>query len=233
MPKILNLSFSRIFVPAFVALLLSVSATVGYGNEPRQSRLLSRASHPFEPIEMVSIKVKGNPINFDEPLGSDKDWLQGLMIRVKNISEKPISYISIELWSYPPESGHIPRVTSFFRGSLPLPRNGVLEPPKTIVSPGEFIDITFTDEMYNIYKEYLQVSNLKVSVGKIFFMDDTLWMDGVIFTRDPDKPTRWKPVQSSVKSVEEFYLQKKTQSLVQPPGKLVNHIFPTAWPARP
>jgi hypothetical protein len=158
----------RIYIFALGALIFSVTTVLGFGIEPRQGRLLSKASHPFEPIEIESIKVKGNPINFDEPLGNDKDWLQGLTIRVKNISEKPISYISIELWSYPPESGDKPRVTSFSRGSLPLPRNGVLEPPTTIVSPDEFIDITFTDEMYNIYKEYLQVSNLKVSVGNVF-----------------------------------------------------------------
>ena len=213
-----------------ILLLFGLTAKIN-ANQAGQGRILKSVTYPFAPVEIIEIKVNDTPISFNQILGNDIDWINGLTVRVKNTSEKPISYISIDLRSEPPESGDKPRITSFSKGVLPVSRDIPVAPGNTLVAPDTFIEIPFTNEQFQIYKDYLQVSSLQVSVGSVFFTDDTLWMQGVLYTRDTKNPNKWNPVKSSVERLEKYYLQKRTQSLMQPLGMSPRTSFPALKPA--
>ena len=41
-------------------------------------------------LELVEIKVAGNPVLLGQPFDADEDWVKKMTLRVKNISNKPI-----------------------------------------------------------------------------------------------------------------------------------------------
>jgi hypothetical protein len=46
-------------------------------------------------VEVLGFNLAGIPVNLDQPFRADDDWLKDLRVRVKNISEKPISHLRI------------------------------------------------------------------------------------------------------------------------------------------
>ena len=219
-------SRSRARITICLAFLLAITASLASANVPvqdglaRPARVISKLTSPFEPVLLTNAKARGKAIRFEMPsVDDDQNWLQGLSVQVRNISERAITYVSIELRVDPPESGNLPRITSFSAGSLPLSGDGLLPTAEKLILPGRSIDIKFPDEKYLRYREYLQVDNVKISIGKVFFEDDTLWMGGVLYTRDPKNSNRWNPVESSVRNLEESYrerIKQQSQSLVRP-----------------
>ena len=199
----------RFMIFVFAALFY-LSPTFVSAAVQTQGRVLAREELPFEPIEIVNVIVKDSTVSFGTALTEDSDWLQGLTLRIKNISGKPISYRGIQLCVNPPESGNLPKVTEFSAGSLPILNNDLLTPARTLVAPNNYIDIKFDDSAYKKYKTELQVSKVFIRVGKIFFTDDTLWSQGMLHRRDPNKPNRWNVIDSSRLRVEEFYKQKSS-----------------------
>ena len=118
----------------------------------------------------------------------------------------------------PPASGTVPRVTELSAGSLPIARNGILSPAKTLVGPDGVTDVSLNDAAYDTYKNELQGPRIKVRIGSVFFTDDTSWKQGMLHKRDPSNPNRWIVVESSRERLEEFY--KKLRS-----GRLLGNYF--------
>ena len=57
---------------------------------------------PFEPgrqtpVEITAIEVKGKVVEPGRKFSSGDDWLRGLTFTLKNISDKPVSYIEVGL----------------------------------------------------------------------------------------------------------------------------------------
>ncbi|MFY9557970.1 MAG: hypothetical protein WAV20_06305 [Blastocatellia bacterium] len=168
-----------------------------------QARTLERSVLPFEPIEIMDVKLHGRSIRLNAALTGDNDWLQGLTFRVKNISGKPISYVSIQLRVNPPESGNLPRVTGLSAGFSPFSPNGISPRAETFVAPDDFGEIVLSDTAYNAYKHELQASTILVRVGLVVFTDDTAWSEGLLLKRDAKTPNRWVVVEESQKRLEE------------------------------
>jgi hypothetical protein len=200
-----SIFYAVLAVIAGVSLLPAANATQQTQVAGRvQGRVLERQVLPFEPIEITEVRVKGQAVELNTPLTDDTDWLQGLTFRVKNISGKPISHISIELHVNPPESGYLPKVTHISAGSSPYSPKGTLEPAKTLVAPDGFTEIMFKENAYDGYKYELQASKVHVRVGMVFFTDDTAWKEGVLLRRDLNNPNRWLVIKESEKRLEEF-----------------------------
>ncbi len=49
------------------------------------------------PVEVVAVQVKGEPVMPGRSFAADDDWLLGLTFRLKNVSDRPISYVEISL----------------------------------------------------------------------------------------------------------------------------------------
>lgn len=113
----------RFMIFVFAA-LFHLSPTFVSAAVQTQGRVLAREELPFEPIEIVNVIVKDSTVSFGTPLTEDSDWLQGLTLRIKNISGKPISYIGIQLCVNSPESGNLPKITEFSAGALPFSTMG-------------------------------------------------------------------------------------------------------------
>jgi hypothetical protein len=185
--KTLLLAFS-VFLCVF-----NISANV---NGPYQGRTLQEDPLPSQPVEITGVKIKGKPVKFGSPLGDDIDWLRGLTVRVKNISGKPINFISFQLRINPPEPGSLTRVVELMMaGSIFLLMDNEPQAVKVLVMPDKFTEITFDDRAYDLNKDKLQSPIVYFRVGRVLFEDDTLWFDGRLYRRDPKDPSRWNAIE--------------------------------------
>lgn len=91
--------------------------------------VLKKEVYPNEPIELVDLRVKEKQIRISEYFDSDKDWYKNMSLLVKNISDKTIVYLELELEI--PKSGTMERpvVVPFVFGELPSTAGSVSNIP--------------------------------------------------------------------------------------------------------
>lgn len=156
--------------------------------------LKSNSPWPNEPVKITAARNKNGAI----PLGKifrqdDDDWLQGLKIAVKNVSNKNVTYILVHILFERSEetNGEPPLLHLLAFGS----RAATLGKPGKALIPESSIDLTLPDPSYSVLKRTLRrlgyppsIKRLQIYVAEVAFDDGTLWSDGYWFRRDPDNP---------------------------------------------
>lgn len=142
------------------------------------------------PVEIVSIKLDGKEVQPGEKIRGDDDWLQGLSFTLKNISDKPISYVAVGLPFKRPKGVVVFTLSygvDFSRGE---PRRG--SSPPTIQS-GQTVDLVLTRERYPNFLDILALGGASRSfdfaqyfVERVCFEDDpdVIWEGGYLKRRD-------------------------------------------------
>lgn len=106
-------------------------------------------------LQVVEIRVAGNPVTLGQPFEADDDWLKNLTVRIKNVSGRtinilPISFGITEL--LPPKSGDV--AFTIMRG---LYGDGTevreASDERKPIMPGEEIELTFTTKQLCIIQE--------------------------------------------------------------------------------
>lgn len=143
------------------------------------------------PVEIVSIKINGKEIKPGEKIKGDDDWLQGLSYTLKNISNKPIAYVSMGLRFVRPD-----RVVIFILNygvdySRGEPRSASSPLP---IQPDQTVDLTLTKARYPNFLHILSVGEVPRSfdvapyyVDRVVFEEDpfVIWEGGFLKRRDP------------------------------------------------
>ena len=192
------------------ALLLvgSLACVAGLAQQPGQ-RVVSQ--YPLEPgmqspLEVDSIRVKGEAVESGRPFAGGDDWLAGLTIRVKNVSGKPISFVDVRL-HFPTPAGDNRKSV----GILGMLRFGCWQgggriPPYAVgsckeIMPGQTQDIELTEETYKRLGGTLAEFNLQTPVESVqfeidgvVFDPDTRWSRGLLFERDAVEPNKFRTV---------------------------------------
>lgn len=175
-----------------------------------KDRLLDQVIYKDQPVEIVAVKVKGAPIKPKQKIAGDKDWLKGLTVSVKNVSDQPVSYISVLVGAPFIENGERILATTLLQyGEVPMypdepPRspNRALRKP---VPPGETAELTLVKEHANELFSLLQtqrastdITELSVRLYQVFFLgdDNKTWHTGRYYSRDPDDGWHWIPVDT-------------------------------------
>lgn len=177
-----------------------------------KERTIRKSHWPKEPVKIEEIKVKGKTIGLGAKFTEEDDWLSGLTIKVKNISDKPVVFLDIAV-SFPrPDSQEPAARDHLLYGRYPLAPGEaasdtpvVGEPP---VQPGETAELTLTD--YEGTRRFLDESDyptsitaLEIDISDVYFDQNTKWSGGQIFRRDPNNPNGWigerglRPVSTS------------------------------------
>lgn len=191
-------SLSRLIKVGSLSLLLPVLVVA----QQAQERTVKKVKAPNEPVRITKFKLKGVPRGFGQNFTDDNDWLRGLTINVKNVSNKPIVYLEITLDFPRPENQ--PSVQPLpFRSSLQYGYAPVLNAPLSLdapppLMPNEKAELTLTDADYDSliatlrHLDYpLSLKEIELTISTVIFNDDTGWRLGTPTRRDPNRPDRW------------------------------------------
>jgi len=171
----------------------------------KEDRMITKYSWRNEPIEISNLRVKGRVAKLDAVFEEDEDWLDGLTVTVKNISNKTVDYIELNLeFPAPDHSAPEPEsVDHLLYGTYPqLPGQEVTpHPDQPPLQAGAKADLVLTD--YEGLRDFLvqtkkstSVKQIQISISEVIFDNGTKWSGGQLFRRNPDHPNRWEPDRS-------------------------------------
>ena len=200
------------------AVLLSSTLTYSFGlaQQPKDRVLVQLRFEPPRqaPIEIIGIEVKGQVVEPGRKFSSGEDWLRGLSFTLKNVSDKPVSYIQIDL-RFPTPAGSQARNAAFdlTYGDLRLIPNPAddMSAPKSLM-PGETLKLEMSEGDYRNLTSLLahagqsgEVETVKFDIGAVRFENepDTMWRLGYLLRRDANNPMRF--------NVTELYTLPKKQ----------------------
>jgi hypothetical protein len=205
----------------FVALFFSVFSTTLFlysirfpldSSAQDEEKSLEILRYPNEPLELVDLtigqtsvkkdikaKVRGNnrPWQDSVKLNDKENSLRTIKLALRNVSGRPIYsvIVSIRLISDAPRTGFL----------LPLRKLGSRNLKQQPLQPGEEIELgvaenSFNETMATITKYGRDANQLKLilHVDEASFGNDLIWRQGVLMRKDPNDPSRWKPVAYSM-----------------------------------
>jgi hypothetical protein len=192
-----------------LALLLVVTLTCLSG-QAQESRLRVISQAPVEasrqsPIQIVSVKFKGEAIEPGRRFLADDDWLTGLTFKVKNVSDRPISYVAISL-RVPTAAGRENKFSEFvgpYRYGCPPGFSCLPEATRfqKEIMPGETQDVVVAERTYKNLTAALAQSGASIpivaaeyDIDSVVFDADTRWSRGFLFRRDPSEPNTYRMV---------------------------------------
>jgi hypothetical protein len=154
------------------------------------------------PVEVVSVSVKGKAVGPGRPFDAGDDWLSGLTFTVKNVSDRPVTFVDISL-RVPAAGGQ--RKTGSMVGPLRygcwpgFPCYPDAEGSSAAILPGETRDVVLTEERAKSFVAGLAqvgaampVESAEYDIDSAFFDADTRWSRGLVFRRDPSEPDTYR-----------------------------------------
>jgi hypothetical protein len=155
-------------------------------------------------VELIALKLGGNPVGMSQGIDANTDWLNGLEWKIKNVSKKNILTIDLylifpdiqvrtgKMFVYPMRYGYDPKLPDTHN------KSGFIEALK----PSESAKFAITDTNFTSLKPLLEskiplseIRHLRIRFELIVFDDDTAWSLGEDMRRDPSSSTTWVPVQ--------------------------------------
>ena len=180
----------------FLSLTLS-----GSGQE--KIRQIEKKTTKNEPIQLVSSEIGNKIVNFgSQTLGSvlaNKDWLNSLKLNLKNISNRKIVYVEIELEIEATGKMKYPLRVPLKFGELPMSDNANNESPR-ILQPNESVKIFLKPSTLNSLTQFLQgnevndVQRIKIHFEVVVFEDGTGWSKGQQIRQNPNDGKKWEIV---------------------------------------
>jgi len=155
-----------------------------------------------EPVEIIMPQIKGIAVKLGEAFEEETDWLKQVTFKVKNKSDKPITFFHVDL-DFPETkaTGNI-MMHQLLIGQHPDARSTLKNPP-LFLKPNESIEISLEAE-YSAIKRLIElrqtpvenISKLVIRLGDVTFADGTVYSGGNIFKRNPDpnSPRKWVQV---------------------------------------
>jgi hypothetical protein len=198
MKRILGLS---IFTGFLVCRLVSVA------DAQEKLRIIQEAVHESSPVVVVSRQKGDKPFDrsYENRHGiiAGPDWIKQLTFDVKNVSNKNITYINIELVI--PQTGKMVnagQIVSIFFGNRAAPAAASRDPNRKqdLLIPGDVVKVTISDTARTQLENYLEkydaqdVERITMDVREVHFDDGTGWSLGIELRQDPLDPKIWRSV---------------------------------------
>lgn len=190
---------------AFNLAVIAVNArTLGafpYLSQTEEKLLEKDPASVKDPANITNIKATKKSVEFGKKFDGDKDWLKGLELRLKNVSDKEIVYLRVDLNF--PETKYTGGEMSFRMDFGRKP--GWTNTPQTTISiaPGETVDLILDEQRYENLTRFVNnghhiasINKAHVRVGFIAFADGTAWSAGVFYRQDPNNPRQWNPISN-------------------------------------
>ena len=179
----------------------------GHAQQSGQRQVRRYTAEPGiqSPLEVVSVRVKGEAIEPGRRFAGGDDWLAGLTLRVRNVSDRPISFVDIRLLFPTPVGDKRKSV-----GLIGMLRYGCWPGYSCYpdaagshqeIMPGQAQDIELTGDAYQRLMSALAqlgvqtpVESAEYEIDSAFFDADTRWSRGFLLKRDPAAPNKYRTV---------------------------------------
>jgi hypothetical protein len=204
--------------------LLFATTTAGQTSQKMIIRRLTLVKYPLQ----LTTDYKNKPIdakwNFPpdshsrtQVFDADSDWLRNITFKLKNVSDKNITYIAFFLifpetakeptrtgLNLPPVEPSRPRYEGMRQIFIGVDPNGKFQRPELKLASGETLEVSLASEYPQISTlvrlldfPIAQITQMEVEIHAALFDDGSLFEAGMIYKRDPKDPHRWIPVGSA------------------------------------
>jgi hypothetical protein len=181
MKKNLPLLFLIVFVTAFCVAGLLIRNVNSQSKE-----IIVEKKRVDQPVVIAQIQTKNIKSDLRKSFAKSATWYEGLEIKIENVSEKPISYLSLDLVFK--RSKNI--VAKSKEDSLPfgqIIKYGDKDNPTEVkIAPKETATITLDKVHYETLNSYLlslgypeNFDGVEIEVKEIIFTDNSVWFKGV------------------------------------------------------
>jgi hypothetical protein len=162
-------------------------------NAQSPQRLVEKISWRTEPVRMEKITANGSVVEVGRKFQQEKDWFSDLTVSVKNVSNKAIARIEINV-SFPREA-HVSNdvstlVIPMLHGADPVDLNDQLP-----VLPGETVELHMLKSNLPIIRQGLatlgypeDVTRVSLMLNTVTFVDGSMWAGDDILYPDPQNP---------------------------------------------
>lgn len=176
-------------------------ASTHSSNSQDADKLVEKKGWHNAPVKIALVKSKIGELATDKKISAGDDWLKGLTIRVRNDSDKPVNFVSLDIQFRWPEaqSRELDLVAPIEYGRNPfVPSEEEFVPEAELIFPGQTRDIPLTDRGYDELRSILDnlkfpasIKGVILRVRTVGFSDGTAWDSGSTFRRDPNNPGKW------------------------------------------
>ncbi|HEY2865915.1 MAG TPA: hypothetical protein VGJ02_02370 [Pyrinomonadaceae bacterium] len=195
----------KLVLPLFVLLMVPVffvakNIFTSYAQTRNsKEKIIKKVSFDNEPLQFLAFESDGKKINSDEKFTRDNDWLNDFTIRFRNVSGKPIVYVSIAL-GFPETATTEPPIGYFLKyGVNPLvPTQKIENDKREILAPNEIAEVKLSPEKFDGLKTFLgsrrQLSELTIvdyRIMVVYFEDGSAWSAGNDLQPDPSRPGKF------------------------------------------
>ena len=153
------------------------------------------------PLELIEIRVRSEQVKIGHPFRADDDWLAGLSFKFKNISRKPISYISLSL-SLPETRSREARLSFSLNYGRAID-SATNSAERSRIMPGAEVELRLSEAEYERFKRYIQhrimlseLSRIVISLVYVEMSDGTTWTGGVL-----RRPVRIIPARPDAEAI--------------------------------
>lgn len=199
------------FTAAVMLATLVLVMLPSHGSSQGKERAVKIETFKNQPVDIVEVKVKGAAIERDRKFSADSDWLNGMTVTIKNVSDEPVVYVTVSVGAHYEKDGvrkrtndgrdYVATIDLGYGVRPHLPG----EPPRSHsavpLMPGQTADLMFSeiqrDELYWLLRDYsTDIPELKLGVDHVawYGKDDKMWIRGRMHRLDPNDPRHWMPV---------------------------------------
>lgn len=201
-----------IFTAAVMLAALGIVMPPAHGNgQQEKERSVQIKIYKNEPVEIVAVKVKDAPVKIGQKFAGDSDWFNGMVVTIKNISNKPVTFATVFVMAPYEKNGVRKQVNGrdlyanieLIYGEPPPMPGKRRSNPIALLMPGETTDVLldegWRDQFYfrlRLEDSSTDIPELTLSTFQVAFLgdDDTMWMHGFWRRRDPKDPGSWLTV---------------------------------------
>jgi hypothetical protein len=198
----MNEARGQIAVRLFVLLALTICLVVfsrtdllGAGGQAGQ-KVIEKALTRNEVVQISEIRVAQRAVEAGRGFEADDEWLNAVMLKVKNISNKPIVFLNVTV-DFPETKGSgsvmsYPIMFGLLPGSKLPQRNDPI-----FILPGDSLEIPL-QQHYAKIKSFIEQRRLikeirkaEIAIGFVVFADKTGWTAGNFLRQDPNNPDHY------------------------------------------
>lgn len=221
--------------PILMLALMVLPLVPGTAQQAR-NRVVQHRVYKDQPVEIVDVKVKKTQIKPNRSFIEGSDWLNGMTVSLKNVSDKPIAYVSVLVGAYYEKDGkRIRKEGMDVQAGIQLkygaqpPRSRETAPHyEAPLLPSETVDLVLSerlrDELYSLLKAEnasTDVTEATIRVYEAFFEadSDTMWSTGFMLRRGRKDPNTFVPVENGT-SLNKPARKKDVLPMlpIEPPG---------------
>ncbi|MGA9995104.1 MAG: hypothetical protein WBP93_06810 [Pyrinomonadaceae bacterium] len=171
-------------------------------NSQAQDKVVEHVSVPNQPVQILNTNLLGKSFKLGEKIDGDDDWLKSLSLKVKNVSNKPITYIGM-YYTFPETKASGNMMVFPVRYGQNKRIAIVTDEPKLLM-PGDAVDMALSAAQYAKLKSFIErrhqlinIHKIKVELVEIHFEDGTVWNGGNLYRIDANNPQKLIPLSNS------------------------------------